>query len=141
MKKKVMIRLLTKQTAEEQEPETLEIATQGTLEKTPDGLYIEYNEPDEGMGKTVCGILINNPELVTMTRSGDFNANLVLEKGVRHNCLYETPFGSVVMGVFSSDVNVLFTEDGGTVNMKYTIDINSEMLSENRVTMDVKIID
>ncbi len=140
MKNKVLITLVTEQTSEESEPETLEIVTEGTLEKTPDGVLVEYDEPDEEMKGSKSSILINSPEHITMTRTGTFNSHLVIEKSVRHNCLYDTPFGSIMMGIFASEVNASFDSAGGTVKMKYTVDFNSSMVSENTVTVNVKNI-
>ncbi len=139
--KKVLISLVSKQSDGDGSPETLEIATEGTFKQTPEGTYIEYDEPDEGMGKSKSGILINTPEHITMTRSGDYNAQLVIEKGVRHNCLYETPYGSLIMGVFAREAEAVFTADGGKIKLSYTVDINSEFLSENDVNISIKILE
>ncbi len=138
--KDILLSMVTKQTCDGEIPETYEITTEGILKKTPEGICIEYCEPDEELGNSQSSILINTPEHITMTRSGDYNARLDIEKGVRHNCIYETPYGSLMMGVFAKETEAVFDEYGGKIKMNYTIDINSEFLSENEIDISVKFL-
>ena len=140
MKNDVMIRLVSHQITEEDEPETLEVTTKGTLEKTDDGYLLTYNEVDEELKDCRTLLTVHSGNHVTMMRTGSFNSELIIEKNKRHSCHYETPFGGLMMGVFASDVNAAIKETGGRIRLKYTIDFNSSMVSENTVTITVKQI-
>ncbi len=138
MKKDIMIRLVTRQTSDEDEPQTLEITTHGTLENSGSGYLIEYDEIDDELKNCRTAIQIVAPTSITMTRDGNYNSQLIIEKDKRHTCIYSTPFGDLSMGVFASDVSAAIKENGGRIKMKYTIDFNSSMVSENTVNVTVK---
>ncbi len=140
MKNDVMIKFVTVQTTENNESDTLEINARGTLEKTNDGYIIEYDEIDEEMQGSKTTVAVDSGDRVTMTRSGSYNSRFVIEKNKRHSCHYDTPAGSLMMGVFASDVFINLNDNGGKVKLKYTIDFNSSMVAENSVTLSVKKI-
>ena len=48
-----------------------------------------------------------------MTRFGKVPSQLVIEKGVRHICHYETGFGSVSLGVAADVIELDLTDAGG----------------------------
>ena len=140
MKNNVVIKLLTTQIYEDEQPETLEYMTEGRLEKTPDGIKIFYDEPNGGLKDVKNEITVSTPDFVTLSREGEYTSVLSIEKGKRHNCLYDTPYGSFMMGVFASDVNACFYERDGQIDLKYTVDCNTSVVSENTVKIRVENI-
>ncbi len=140
MKNDVMIKLVTEQTTEDNETDTLEINARGTFEKTKDGYVVKYDEIDEEMQGSKTEVLIQSPDCIVMSRTGNYNSRFIIEKNKRHSCHYETPAGSLIMGVFAKDVAVNLNDNGGKVKMKYTIDFNSSMVAENEITLSVKRI-
>lgn len=135
-----MIRFVTTQTTDDNEKDTLEINARGTLEKTDNGYVIQYDEIDEEMKGTTTTVTVDSASCVTMTRTGSYNSRFIIEKNKRHSCHYETPMGSLMMGVFASDVLVKLNDEGGKLKLKYTIDFNSSMVAENSVLLSVKRI-
>ena len=77
------------------------------------------------------------PDKVTMMRSGTAT-RLILEKGRRHLCLYDTGYGMLTVGVFTSQLDSSLGEKGGRVDIKYTLDIDSNLSSSNEITVEVK---
>ena len=61
-----------------------------------------------------------------------------LEEGRRHLCLYDTGYGTLSVGVFTSSLRSSLGERGGRVHIKYTLDIDSNLSSSNEITVDVK---
>ncbi len=139
MKNDAIIKFVTVQTTEDNESDVLEINAQGTYEKTENGYVIEYKEIDEEMEGSVTIISLDSPEKVTITRRGNYNSQFIIEKNKRHSCHYETPAGSIMMGVFASSVFNNLGDHGGKIKLKYTIDFNSSMVAENTVTVMVKV--
>ncbi|MBP0981316.1 MAG: DUF1934 domain-containing protein [Oscillospiraceae bacterium] len=74
---------------------------------------------------------------VTMRRSGSFDTQLIIEKGSRHQCLYDTGFGAITVGINGRDVRSTLNDDGGEVDFSYAMDINTALTSENRVIIKV----
>ena len=82
-------------------------------------------------------VLKVEPGKVTMMRSGS-STRLILEKGRRHLCLYDTGYGTLTLGVFTSELSTSLGEAGGRIDIKYTLDIDSNLSSSNEITVEVK---
>ena len=96
--------------------------------------YIEHGGELDGC-KTV---ITAQSDCVETLRSGVYTMQLIAEKGKRHNCCYDTPYGSMVLGVFCKDVLNNLYEGGGEIVFSYTLDVNSAFLSENKVKISIK---
>ena len=73
-----------------------------------------------------------------MTRFGKVPSQLVIEKGVRHICHYETGFGSVSLGVAADVIELDLTDAGGRLQFSYTLDSGGEnFISRNLVDITV----
>lgn len=100
--------------------------------------FIAYKEYDAENPKVSCtSVLKVEPDKVTMMRSGTAT-RLILEKGRRHLCLYDTGYGMLTVGVFTSHLDSSLGEQGGRVDIKYTLDIDSNLSSSNEITVEVK---
>ena len=123
------------------ESETTELFTNGTmlLGKDKDKIRLRYDE-SEATGFDGCSVDIDlqGSELVTITRRGRAPSSLIIEKGRKHHCHYGTEFGEFMVGITTDEINNSITKDGGELYLKYTIDINSGLLSENEMTITVE---
>ena len=75
---------------------------------------------------------------MTLIRSGGQRSRLVLEKGKRHLCHYDTGLGSLMVGVFAQSIRSDLTDAGGTLDVSYSLDINSGLNSMNEIFVDIK---
>ena len=73
-----------------------------------------------------------------MQRKGAYNSCMVIEKGIRNNCFYQTPHGELSLGIFGEKVFSRLNNNGGEISMKYTIDTGSQMLSRNNVNISIR---
>ena len=100
--------------------------------------FIAYKEYDEENPKVSCtSVLKVEPGKVTMMRSGSAT-RLILEEGRRHLCLYDTGYGTLSVGVFTSSLLSSLGEQGGRIDIKYTLDIDSNLSSSNEITVEIK---
>ena len=90
MKKDVVITIQGTQTVGN-ESEEVELFTTGRFYKKDSQYYLAYEET-EATGFDVCRttLKISPNQKVTMTRFGRSRSQLIVEKGVRHQCSYET---------------------------------------------------
>ena len=65
-------------------------------------------------------------------------SRLMLEKGKRHQCLYQTIAGDLMIGVFTKTMKNTLNEKGGTLEVSYTLDFNTDLVSENRFIITVE---
>lgn len=120
--------------------ETSESKTElmGNLDLTKDGYTICYAEYAGDFAGTVTEIYVNEPGSVRMLRGGDFSTELILECGKRHNCCYETPYGSLLMGVYAHEINSAMENMGGDLTFSYSLDVGGGELSENELKINVR---
>ena len=120
--------------------DVIEFATAGTLD-IKDGEYVLCYDEGEMLGvKTVRTTLtVKSCDTVIMERSGDMSSRLVIEKGARNNCFYNTPYGSLMIGIFGESVSSSLSMLGGKVEMNYTIDSNLQTVSRNIVEITVEV--
>ena len=81
--------------------DTVELMTRGSLVHKDGAYYIVYKETEttgyEGCTTTVK--VAEDARKVSMLRFGKQSSQLIIEKGTRHLCHYETGYGSVSLGV------------------------------------------
>lgn len=137
MTKKVSITIDSTQTVDGESDKT-ELFTVGTLEADKDGYRLCYDESTatgfEGSSVTVKLL----PDSVTVMRTGKAVSTLIIERGKKHHCHYGTEFGDFLIGVNTDEIRNGLTENGGEVYLKYTLDINSSLMSENEMRINVK---
>lgn len=98
--------------------------------------YQEYDEDNPNISHTAV-LKIEDNKMVTMSKAGT-HTRLILEKGRRHTCLYETGYGHLHMGVFTSELKNELTDKGGKLKVNYTLDIDSTLSSRNELCIEVK---
>ncbi len=114
-----------------------ELTTSGEFEVTENGCKIVYNETDEELANCVTTLDVEASDKISMTRSGKYNTEMIIEKERRHSCYYATPYGELLMGIYAKKIENKVTENGGTLDFSYTIDFNNVTASENELSVTV----
>lgn len=122
------------------ETDRIELTTVGTYVHKGNSRYIVYHEFNEDFpsGKVTSILKVEDEKRVTLIRSGGQRSRLVLEKGKRHLCHYDTGLGSLMVGVFAQSIHSRLTDAGGTLDVSYSLDINSGLNSMNEIFVDIK---
>lgn len=102
--------------------------------------YVTYKEydaqhPDKKYRTTVK---IDEDNIVTVMKGGEERHSLILEKGQRHRCEYVTPYGILMLGVYTEYVDVRLDEHGGELTVRYIIDVQSELASKNELHLKLE---
>ncbi|MBE6772076.1 MAG: DUF1934 domain-containing protein [Ruminococcaceae bacterium] len=114
-----------------------ELTTSGRYEITENGCTVIYNETDEEMTNCLTTLDVIGSQKITMTRSGKYNTEMIIEKDRRHTCFYSTPYGELIMGIYAKMISNEIGENGGTLKFAYTIDFNNSPASENELHITV----
>ena len=125
MKHKVMLSLCGKQTYIGQDPETIELITEGEMEFRDGGWDICYEESDLTGLKGVRTAFRIEPDKVTLTRTGALNSCMIFKMGEPHDSLYQMEFGALMLRVCATHMFFDITPDGGVVDLVYTIEIEN----------------
>ena len=127
MKTPVVLSVRGRQKYADQEPEIIELVTEGTMEFRNNGWDISYEESElTGLAgvTTTCRV---EPGKVTLTRKGALHSQMVFQEGIAHDSLYKMPFGALMLTVKATSVFYDILPDGGVIDLVYDISIeNSE---------------
>ena len=108
--------------------DTVELMTRGSLVHKDGAYYIVYKETEatgyEGCTTTVK--VADDARKVSMLRFGKQTSQLVIEKGTRHLCHYETGYGAISLGVSADVIEHALDENGGKLQFSYTLDSGAE---------------
>ena len=127
MKQTVVLSIRGTQRYADQEPEVIELVTEGTMEFRDGGWDISYEESElTGLAGVTTTFRVE-PDKVTLTRSGNLRSEMVFQKGVPHESLYQMAFGALMITVQATFLYFDIVPDGGTIDLSYNLDIeNSE---------------
>lgn len=123
MIKKVILSICGRQTYADQEPETIELVTEGEMELRDGGWDIRYEESNLTGLQGVHTTFRVEPGKIILTRTGKLNSQMVFQQGVVHDSLYQMEFGALMISVNAQQVFFDITPDGGVIDLVYSIEI------------------
>jgi uncharacterized beta-barrel protein YwiB (DUF1934 family) len=139
MKQPVVLSIRGQQTYLGQDPEVIELVTEGTMEYRDGGWDLCYEESAltglEGVTTTFRVL----PDQVTLTRTGKLHSEMVFRVGEVHDSLYRIEFGALMLSVMASRVETNITEeDGGVIDLTYAIEIEQTAAGVIDYHLDIK---
>ena len=104
----------------------IEVIFPGTCRKLGDTLYVRYSENVEGMEGEIRNLIKLRGGNVEVTKRGLTSTHMVFEEGKKNVTWYETPMGSVQLGISATDVEV--TQQPGVIDAKavYALEVNAQ---------------
>ncbi|MBQ7689123.1 MAG: DUF1934 domain-containing protein [Clostridia bacterium] len=126
MEKERVIRITDIQTNHNGD-DTIEVTTRGYLRGDADDYSLHYEEHfgDGLVSKTE--IRVRDKKSASIIRGGDIISEIMLEAGKRHSCSYQTPYGDMMIGIFTRDVSSTIDRRGGELRLNYTVDFNGSL--------------
>lgn len=118
----------------------IDVTTLGSYVRKGNSRYIvykEYNSKNHSKSQTSV-LRVDGNSKVTLIRGGTESTRLILESGKRHLCQYDTGYGRLMVGIFTSNVKSELSDLGGNLEIKYALDINSNLSSLNELFITVK---
>jgi len=114
-----------------------EFMCEGKYEEKDEFIKLIYSESVAlGVEGITSIITVDKNNIVTLSRTGALCSDFIVEPGKRHLCQYQTEYGDMMIGI-SGDRVVNRIKEKGELTLKYSIDVNSGLLSENE--MKIKI--
>lgn len=123
MKREVLLSVCGRQTYMDQEPDVIELVTEGTLEYVDGGWEIRYEESDLTGLSGVTTTFRVEPDKVILNRTGRLNSQMIFQEGISHESLYQMDFGALMISVCATRIFVQLDENGGMVDLIYGIEI------------------
>lgn len=119
--------------------EPIEVITPASYFNKNGKHYIIYDEVTEGIpGVTKNKIKIIGNDSLEIMKSGIANTHMVFERGKKHLTYYDTPFGRLMVGINTLDMDVTESEDEIYVQIEYELDVDDELIAECKIKMSIK---
>ena len=138
MKQEVVLRIRGQQSYDGQEPEVVELMTEGTMEFRDGGWDISYEETElTGLAGVTTTFRVE-PERVILRRTGKLRSEMMFQQGVRHESLYKLDFGALMMAVTAKLVFFDIVSDGGVIDLMYDIEIENSAAGQVDYHLDIR---
>ena len=141
MKKKVILSIRGRQAYQDQDPDIIELVTEGVMELRGGGWEIQYQESDLTGLEGVTTVFRVEPGKVTLTRSGRLKSQMVFQSGVAHESLYQMEFGALLMRVCARQIVFDITPEGGFIDLVYAIEIENTAAGDVDYHLDIRTME
>lgn len=110
----------------------MKVQTRGKVSEVNGKIYIAYSDY-ENNEECKCVIKVEDDRRLDIIKSGRVSSRLVLEKGTKHYCPYTLKEGTLMLGVFTEDIDVEHSEDSCAVRFRYLLEMNSKFIGMNTI--------
>lgn len=133
----VMLSIKGRQSYMDQEPDCIELVTEGTFDFHNGGWDLSYEESAltglEGV-KTTFRV---EKDRVLLERTGKLRSQMVFQEGVRHDSLYQMEFGALMISVCAERVWAQIGYDGGMIDLIYSIQVEQDTAGQIDYHLDI----
>ena len=134
----VIMSIHAEQDLNSDEPDEMELLTEGFMELDESGLALQYEESSlTGMEGTTTVLEVNGTQVI-LRRSGTICSQMIFEQGRQHTSFYETPFGELSIDVQTSYLHHSLGEQGGQMEIHYSVSIEHASTGQNRFLLNVR---
>ena len=118
--------------------EAIEVVTPASYYCRGGKHYILYDEVMEGMPGTIKNrIKITGTDSVEIVKSGLSSSHMIFEKNRKNLTYYRTPYGQMLVGVNTRNMEVSVEDDRINVQVDYGLDVNHEPLADCKIRLDI----
>lgn len=120
--------------------DNIEMMAEGNFECQDGKYFIDYEETEAtGMKGTSTSIEIA-PDYVSLTRSGEVETSMLFMENRQTTTYYDTPYGTMVLGINTEAVDASLDDTGGSVAVKYSMSMNNLFSGSNTFEIQVRKI-
>ena len=136
--KKVIITVNGIQITADEPATNMELITEGEYVFDNGVGFFTYEETEiTGMAGTTTRFDFSPNEAV-ITREGTVSSKMIFVEGKMSVFLYNTPYGSMTMGIDTHKIENSLTEQGGNIEIDYTLSFDRAPISRNRFSVKIK---
>lgn len=116
--------------------EPIELMTTGDYYLKNGKHYVIYDELTDD-SQVVKNRLKISPKVVEVTKKGASSSHMVFERGKENLTYYDTPFGSLLLGINTSKIDLEEKEDSMALHIDYGLSINSDHVSDWSIDVSI----
>ena len=137
MKIPVLLSIKGSQTYADQEPDTIELVTDGTLEYRDGGWDLCYEESALTGLEGVTTTFRVEPDQIVLDRTGKLRSQMVFKEGVSHDSLYQMEFGALLLTVCAERIWAQISSAGGVIDLIYSIQVEHDAAGKIEYHLDI----
>lgn len=131
MDKRVILSIKGNQTSFDGQNNSIELITEGRLYTKENKYYIEYEESEiSGIEGTKTSFIVEDNKIL-IERAGNHETKFVFQTGRKSINCYQTPFGYMELGIYSSKVDWDIDDKHGKLDIHYQLDFGGQYASFN----------
>lgn len=124
------------ETDDAQEP--IEIVVPGQYYFRNGSHYLRYEEMLDDTAETTVNYIKMSPNGVEVRKQGQINVHMVFEEGKKNKTFYNTPYGTLQMGISATGLELKESEDGIQMKVDYALDMNEEHVADCYLTVQAQ---
>ena len=124
------------ETDDAQEP--IEIVVPGQYYFRNGSHYLRYEEMLDDTAETTVNYIKMSPNGVEVRKQGQVNVHMVFEEGKKNKTFYNTPYGTLQMGISATGLELKESEDGIQMKVDYALDMNEEHVADCYLTVQAQ---
>ena len=136
--KKVMISIKGSPAQAVSEDDAFELMTDGEYVQK-DGIstfsYIESSLT--GLDGMLTTFDVENDRVV-LRRGDGVSGDMIFSENQKHHFLYDTPFGSIMLGIDTHSISNNMRSDGGSLEIRYDIEVDNIAVSRNLFQINIR---
>ena len=124
------------ETDDAQEP--IEIVVPGQYYFRNGSHYLRYEEMLDDTAETTVNYIKMSPNGLEVRKQGQVNVHMVFEEGKKNKTFYNTPYGTLQMGISATGLELKESEDGIQMKVDYALDMNEEHVADCYLTVQAQ---
>lgn len=138
MKEKVFVKVKGLQFANGQEDEDIiEVINVGRYRIINGSEYVKYDEVYEESTQKSTNTIKISEKCVEITKKGLVTAHMSFVEGEKTMTFYDTPYGSIYLGIFAQNIQIERDEDDIRISIDYSIDMNYEKVADSHIDIEI----
>ena len=118
--------------------EPIEIVVPGQYYFRNGSHYLRYEEMLDDTAETTVNYIKMSPNGVEVRKQGQVNVHMVFEEGKKIKTFYNTPYGTLQMGISATGLELKESEDGIQMKVDYALDMNEEHVADCYLTVQAQ---
>lgn len=131
------IQFLISQDQHVEEAEPVEVFSMGEYYFRNGTHYIKYDEVMEGYTDHTQNLIKIKNNRVELRKRGLTNVHMVFEERKKNISYYQTPFGTMEMGIAATHVELEQQEDEMNVHIEYALEVNESHVADCNIQIGV----
>ena len=137
MERKIRLRIHSTQQYTGEEAESTELFTEGTMREENGVWLLSYEETAlTGLPGTTTTFAVA-PEKITLTRAGALRSQMEFALGQEHHSLYDMGFGTLMIAVRPTQMQISLDENGGFFEVIYALCVEGSTAGEVKYRIEV----